>query len=75
MELRGRVWSDVHRTQVKVKKARVEGGLEAPITAIVAPKVAKGEGLDTSKKADPNIPAQDQPGPKGSDLETGDKET
>jgi lambda family phage portal protein len=75
MELRGRVWSDVHRQQVKEKAARVAGKLEAEITAIVPPKVAKGEGLDTAKKTDPNIPPADQPGPKGSDLETGDKET
>jgi lambda family phage portal protein len=77
MELRGKVWKDVHRQQVKEKAARVAGKLESEITAIVPPKVAKGEGLNTPAKTDPNIPPQDQPGqgsPQGSDLEKGDEE-
>jgi lambda family phage portal protein len=78
MELRGKVWTDVHRQQVKEKAARVAGKLESEITAIVPPKVAKGEGVNTPTKTDPNIPAQDQPGqgtPQGSDIEKGDNET
>lgn len=62
MELRGRVWTDVHRQQVREKAARVEGKLEAEITAVVPPKVPKGEGLDTTKKQDPNVPAPPPPG-------------
>jgi lambda family phage portal protein len=66
MELRGKVWSDVHRQQVKEKAARVEGKLEAEITAIVPPKVARGEGLNTPKKQDPNVPQPASPTPQGS---------
>jgi lambda family phage portal protein len=78
MELRGKDWDDVQAQRAKEHKMRVEAGLEAEITANVPPKVAKGEGLQSSKKTDPNIPPADQPsGPpqgSGSDLETGDEE-
>lgn len=74
MELRGKVWTDVHRQQVKEKAARVEGKLEAEITAVVPPKVARGEGLNSPKKQDPNVPEPAPANPQGSDLEHGDEE-
>lgn len=56
MSLTGRNWDDVQKQRAKEKKLRVAAGLEAPITAQVLPKTAKGEGLQTPTKQDPEDP-------------------
>lgn len=76
MELRGKAWEDVHEQQVREKKARVLGGLEAEAVQAVKPLGAKGSenaapvGPTTPKPEEPADPAQPNP----ETPEQGDKE-
>jgi lambda family phage portal protein len=76
MELRGTVWEDVHEQQVREKKARVLGGLEAEAVQAAKPLGAKGS--ENAAPVGPTTPKPEEPAdpskPNPETPEQGDKE-